>query len=128
MTTDSVVHGMWYQAMKLDPAHIVYPEGEAIIYKGIKIERIENNVKIYSSNTDFYEDITYDFCIDEDFNTCVNAHLKAKYLTQLDKVERWIRNEMNGSKNHKKISNLKTRRLTIVNKYNEISTEKITGR
>ena len=31
---------MWYEAMKLPKsAHLVYPESEAVIYKGVKIEK-----------------------------------------------------------------------------------------
>ena len=113
---------MWLEAMKLPKsAHIVYPDSEAIVYKGVKIEKKENDIRIYSTESDFYKDMTEDFIETDGFLECVNIYLRKKYLKQLDRVEMWIQKEVNGQKNHKRISNLKKFRENLITKYNEVN-------
>jgi hypothetical protein len=113
---------MWYEAMKLPKsAHLVYPESEAVIYKGVKIEKTENDIKIYSTQSDFYSDMTEEFIQEDGFLLCVNIYLKKKYLDQLDRIEMWIQKEVNGQKNHKRITNLKKFRENLITKYNEVN-------
>lgn len=122
-TTMTIKQKMWSEALKMpNSAHITYKESEAVIYKGVKVSKSEEGIKIFSTETDFYTDMTEDFIQSESFEVCVSIYLKSKYLTQLDNVERWIQNEVNGQKNHKKINKLKKFRERLIIKYNEINT------
>ena len=98
---------------------------QAVIYKGIKVVNTDGDIRLYSTETDFYEDITSTFN-DETFKGFVNRHLKEKYLKKLDRIENLIKIEMNNYKNHKKFSYLKKRRNEYLKKYNEINTKEIT--
>ncbi len=122
-TTMTIKQKMWSEALKMpNSAHITYKESEAVIYKGVKVSKSEDGIKIFSTETDFYTDMTEDFIQSESFEVCVRIYLKSKYLKQLDNVERWIQNEVNGQKNHKKINKLKKFRERLIIKYNEINT------
>ena len=94
---------------------------ESAIYKGIKVVRDDSGIKIYSTETEFYKDITKEFVMDS-FTIGVKEYLKKKYLRTLDKIERAIKKNLNGNKNHKNFSYLKSMRENIINKYNEINT------
>ena len=98
---------------------------QAVIYRGIKVINFDGFIRIYSTETDFYEDITDTFN-DETFKVFVNRNLKNKYLKKLDKIENLIKMEMNNYKNHKKFSYLKKMRNEYLKKYNEINTKEIT--
>lgn len=114
---------IWAQARDLFTSAIIDGDDfESVIYRGIKLVRYEGIVRIYSTDSPFYDDITDSFIVDDDFLICVKYHLRAKYLRGLDKVERMITREMNGHKNHKRITYLKTMRETYLNKYNGVNT------
>jgi len=102
---------------------------EARIYKGIKVVNDGEMVKVYSTHTPFYKDITYNFIIHGgSFKDCAHDYIKARYRDRLDEVERKIKMEMNSSKNHKRFSSLKVRRNNLLNKYNEINSKETTRR
>jgi serine/threonine-protein kinase RIO1 len=114
---------MWHEALRIPKvAHLIYNESEAVIYRGVKIEKTDEDIKIYSTEADFYKDMTEEFIQTDGFVKCVEIYLKNKYLNQLDRVESWIQKEVNGQKNHKRISNLKKFRENLIIKYNEINT------
>jgi len=113
---------IWIQARnKSGSVFIDTKKYESVIYKGIKVVRGDYGIKIYSTETEFYKDITKEFVMDS-FTIGVKEHLKKKYLKTLDRIERAIKKNLNGSKNHKRFSYLKTMRENIINKYNEINT------
>lgn len=93
---------------------------EAVMYKGIKVIKRESDIKIFSTETDFYEDITDSF-VKDSFAIGVKTYLKDKYLRFLDRIESLIQEEINGSKNHKRFDYLKGLRNEYLNKYNEIN-------
>jgi len=104
---------------------------EARIYRGIKIVKQGDEIKIYSTETDFYKDISSWFMSGDDFNdsflTCAHRYIKDRYLRNLDAIERSIKLEMNSSKNHKRFANLKARRANLLTKYNEINSKETTA-
>ena len=119
---------MWDQADSLisrKKAYLTYNDGsKAVIYRGIKIENTDGDIKVYSADSEFYKDITELFIMNDelDFVSSVHAFLRRKYLKHLDRIEEWMKKEMNGQKNHKKITNLKSLREKTLGKYNEINT------
>ena len=97
-----------------------------VIYKGVKVVRYDDqSVRVYCTDTDFYEDIT-DNLSGLPFLDEVDIHLKAKYLRKLDTIAEMIQREMNNHKNHKRFVYLKKMRNEYLNKYNEISTKETT--
>lgn len=112
---------IWIQARsKHGSVSIDTDKHESVIYKGIKVVRDDSGIKIYSTETEFYRDITKEFVMDS-FTIGVKEYLKRKYLRRLDEIERAIKKNLNGSKNHKNFSYLKSMRENIINKYNEIN-------
>jgi len=93
----------------------------SVITKGIKTVNSDEGVRFYSTETDFYEDITDTFLIGG-FEYSLNVYLRNKYLKLLDRVERSIQKEIDGRRNHKRYNYLKKMRQTYLNKYNEINT------
>jgi uncharacterized protein YutD len=93
---------------------------DAIIYKGIKFTKNKEVVKVYNTETDMYKDIT-DAFKNGLFNENIKKVLRHRYVNKLKRIEIMIKNEMNGFKNHKRISTLKKYRENTLKKYNEIS-------
>jgi hypothetical protein len=99
----------------------------AVIYKGVKVVKDDDGIRVYSTETDFYTDMTYSFVIGT-FEESLIAYLKRKYMNKLSVIEDSIQKEINGKRNHKRYNYLKKLRETYLNKYNEINTKEITGR
>jgi len=93
---------------------------DAIIYKGIKFVKENDVVKVYNTDTAMYKDIT-DAFTEGVFNENIKNVLRDRYIKKLKRIEVMIQNEMNGFKNHKRISTLKKYRENTLIKYNEIS-------
>lgn len=98
---------------------------DSVIYKGVKIVNDDGNISIYSTESEFYIDITKVF-LRRSFKEGVYDFLCKKYLRQLNAVEKSIKTEMNNQKNHKKFKYLQAKRFNLIEKYNEINSEKIT--
>lgn len=95
----------------------------ATIYKGVKLMKRGDKIRIYSTETDFYKDITDSF-VNGSFDNSLNLFLKNKYVRNLEKIENLIRIEISGNKNHKRYDYLKSMRNQILKKYNEINITK----
>lgn len=118
----STLEEIWTQARsKHTGVHLDTDDYQSVIYRGIKIVNSEKGIRIYSTETEFYKDITKRF-VKDSFDIGVKEYLKKKYLRKLEDIEKSIQIEMNGSKNHKKFSYLKAMRENIINKYNEVNT------
>lgn len=100
-------------------------DNESVIYKGVKIVNSDGKITIYSTESEFYRDITKVF-LRNGFKEGVYDFLRSKYLRQLNTVEESIKTEMNNQKNHKKFKYLQAKRSNLIQKYNEINSEKIT--
>ncbi len=100
--------------------HIQLEDEESVIFKGIKIIKNEDGIKIYSTNSDFYREIlkTDDF-FNEGFEYGAFRWLQSKYKNVLDKIEEGVQSEISSRKNHKRIAFLKASRQIQIHKYNE---------
>lgn len=107
-----------FNAVKLD---------NSIIYKGVKIVKDDQGIRIYSTETDFYTDMTYSFVVGT-FEESLENYLKNKYMRKLTAIENSIQKEINGKRNHKRYNYLKKLRETYLTKYNEVNTKKVTRR
>ena len=71
--------------------HIQLEDEESVIFKGIKIIKNEDGIKIYSTNSDFYREIlkTDDF-FNGGFEYGAFRWLQSKYKNVLDKIEEGV--------------------------------------
>lgn len=119
---------MWVQARNNSRAtKLDHEDEQSVIFRGVKISKICDDIKIYCTDSEFYKDITDTFLM-TGFREGVYDYLKYKYLRQLNTVEESIKREMNNQKNHKKFKYLQSKRTNLIEKYNEINSEKITRR
>tara|TARA_R110002124_G_scaffold71463_2_gene191514 strand:+ start:640 stop:999 length:360 start_codon:yes stop_codon:yes gene_type:complete len=113
---------IWVQARTNIKATILdYEDTESVILRGVKILKIEDDIKIYCTDSEFYKEITDTFLMSS-FQDGVYDYLKGKYLRQLKIVEDSIKREMNNQKNHKKFKYLQSKRTNLIEKYNEVNT------
>lgn len=123
---------MWDEIQQIHTAADLSTRNEeARMYKGIKVVKQGDQIKVYSSENEFYKDVTCWFTSGDEFNdsflTCAHRYIKDRYLRRLDTIERRIKLEMNSSKNHKRFARLKTTRTNLLNKYNEINSKETTA-
>lgn len=97
---------------------IVLDDQESVIFKGIKIIKNEEGIKIYSTDTDFYTELN-DTTLFENFELGVYNFLESKYKRKLDRVGEMIQDEISTRKNHKRVSYLKETRNNLIEKYND---------
>lgn len=93
---------------------------QSVFYNGVKVVNDGNDIKVYSLDKEFYEDIT-DYFDGNDFDIGLKEFRREKYLKKLDRIQKLIQEEINGNKNHNRMAYLKTMREQYLNKYNEIN-------
>lgn len=100
--------------------YIELTDEKSVIFKGIKIIDNEDGIKIYSTGSEFYDQI-YDInnFLVGGFEYGVYTFLETKYKAQLDKIEVGVQSEISSRRNHKKITWLKALRQNLIQKYNE---------
>jgi hypothetical protein len=92
------------------------------LYKGLKFDFTVHPLEIVSTDTDFYKQIDkkyYKLFTNLYFSTAIKKYLQDKYKRKLDRVEKLIRQEVNGRNNHISIGYLKKMRLHYINKYKD---------
>jgi hypothetical protein len=104
---------------------IVTPDSVSVIYRGVKIQNKDNNIKIYNlaKGGDFYREVTpeqYKVFTENGFRNGVYEICMENYKRTLDTLSIKIRNEMQSRKNVKHYDSLKEWRTTIMNKVTEI--------
>lgn len=106
--------------MTKNSVHIELTDEQSVIFKGIKIINNEDGIKIYSTGSEFYNQI-YDISnfFLGGFEYGVYMFLETKYKAQLDKIEVGVQSEISSRRNHKKIAWLKALRENLIHKYNE---------
>lgn len=113
---------VWSQARsKHLSANLDTDDHDAVVYRGVKVVRDVDGIRLYCTDKDFYEEITDKF-VGKTFDEGLENHLKFKYINKLNLIEESIQEELNGNKNHKRFSYLKSMRKFYLNKYNEINT------
>lgn len=108
---------IWKEALKRG----VQIDDNNVIYKGVKFVRTEFSIEIYTTETDFYEPMEFEFVklfYEEGFDHAVSAYLYDKYLRQIDDYNRRIRHEVGGRKNSRKYQYLKNQRDGVLEKLN----------
>ena len=108
---------IWKEALKRG----VQIDDNNVIYKGVKFVRTEFSIEIYTTETDFYEPMEFEFVklfYEEGFDYAVSAYLYDKYVRQIEDYNRRIRHEVGGRKNSRKYQYLKNQRDGVLEKLN----------
>ena len=100
------------------------PVSTSLIYRGVKIENVEGNIRILNMNRggDFYREITpkqYEVFFEKGFRKGVYEVCLENYKRALDMLSLKIRNEVAKRNNVKHYEALKEYRNTIMNKISE---------
>lgn len=105
---------------------LIAPNSISYIYKGIKIENKDGDIKIYNTKipaTEQYEEVSPDqYEVFFEFGFRIGAYNVCifNYHESLDEIQRNICNELTSRNNQKHYKSMKNKRLYIMNKYTEI--------
>lgn len=116
---------IWTEATRLNVAvRLRTPTSDSVIYKGIKIELKDEEVRIYNTRLsgDFYKELTateYQIFTDNGFQYGVYAMCINNYRVILNKLAIKIRDEMTKRNNIRHYNGLKAYRNTVMNKFTE---------
>lgn len=118
---------VWHEAVSDYNSLSLHGEGyKAYMYRGIKIVRIENDIRIYYGNLKAIDYIEIGLNEYEIFRTLgyrVGTHkiVQDNYRAQISIINEKIKEEVNTRNNKKHYNALKMRRDNLINKYSEIS-------
>ncbi len=98
---------------------------EAFIYRGIKISKLDDDIKIFST---FNANFQYRELNDEEYSNfnmlgwvdAVHLIVKRMYKKSIDRITGKIKTEINTRNNKKHYDSLKTKRETLINKYSNL--------
>ena len=102
-----------------------YKNEEAYMYKGIKITKIDNDIKIFSTSNARYmyhemKDNQYILFHQLGFKEGVHTIVKKQYEGKIRLVNEKIKTEINTRNNKKHYDSLKLKRETLINKYSNL--------
>jgi hypothetical protein len=104
---------------------ITTPDSVSLIFRGVKIENKDDNIKIYNlaKGGDFYKEVTpkqYKVFADKGFRQGVYEVCMENYKDTLKMLSVKICNEVASRNNQKHYNSLKEYRTTIMNKISEV--------
>ena len=100
-------------------------ETEMYMYKGIKIVKVLDDIRIYNTTTFSlnYQEISEDdyyFFFKNGFKPGVKYVLRKTYKDKINKINDKIQDEVNNRNNKKHYDALKVRRDNLINKYSKL--------
>ena len=100
-------------------------ETEMYMYKGIKIVKVLDDIRIYNTTTFNlnYQEISEDdyyFFFKNGFKPGVKYVLRKTYKDKINKINDKIQDEVNNRNNKKHYDALKVRRDNLINKYSKL--------
>lgn len=117
---------VWDQATRLHKAtRLDTPQYKSMIFKGIKIENVEGNIRILNTklNGDFYQEVSqkeYDMFLSIGFEQGCYEMCLSNYRRSLNTIIRSIRDEIGNRNNQKHYQFLKAMRDNLMDKYTNI--------
>jgi len=105
--------------------NLSWRDEEAYIYRGIKISKLDNDIKIFST---FNANFQYRELDDEEYSRfnmlgwidAVHLIVKRMYKKSIDRITDKIKAEINTRNNKKHYDSLKRKRETLINKYSNL--------
>jgi hypothetical protein len=131
MTNKYNLLDIWQQAVEDNVSvSMSYGKKEAYIYKGIKVIKTRNVVKIINTRTFGleYEEIDqhlYQSFFEKGFRPGVINVLRDSYLKRIEFLNKSIKKEINSRNNKKHYKSMKVKRAELISKYIKISKTKI---
>lgn len=122
---------IWQQAVEDNVSvNISYGKKEAYIYKGVKVIKTRDCIKIVNTRTFGldYEEIDeqlYKSFFEKGFRPGVVDVLRSSYLKRIEYLNKNIRNEINSRNNKKHYKSMKVKRAELISKYTKILKTKI---
>jgi len=123
------IQDVWTEALADQFATTLDSTGyEARIVYGCRIvkDRLTNEIELYNTGQggDYYQKLNEEqekVFIEKGWRYGCYVLSLSNYRRKLSKIEKMIRNEMNGKKNPKQVQSYKTSRENLLNQYAEIS-------
>jgi len=123
------IQDVWTEALADQFATTLDSTGyEARIVYGCRIvkDRLTNEIELYNTGQggDYYQKLNQEqekVFIEKGWRYGCYVLSLSNYRRKLSKIEKMIRNEMNGKKNPKQVQSYKTSRENLLNQYAEIS-------
>ncbi len=123
------IQDVWTEAFEDQFATTLDSTGyEARIVYGCRIvkDRLTNEIELYNTGQggDYYQKLNEEqekVFIEKGWRYGCYVLSLSNYRRKLSKIEKMIRNEMNGKKNPKQVQSYKTSRENLLNQYAEIS-------
>ncbi len=94
----------------------------SVIYKGVKFVQTEFGVNVYTTETDFYQEMDSHYLqifYEEGFDRGMANYLHDKYCRQIDILNKRIMHEVGGRKNSRRFEYLKKQRDETLRKLNQ---------
>ena len=120
------IQEIWKEATELNKAcNMSYHSEEAYMYRGIKITKVENDIKIFTTSNARYayhemNDSQYLMFHELGFKEGVHAVVKKQYEGKIDLINKKIKTEINTRNNKKQYDSLKLKRETLINKFSNL--------
>jgi hypothetical protein len=130
MTRTYTLLDIWQQAIEDNVSvDMSYGNKQAYIYKGIKVVKVRDEIKILNTRTfgleyEEIEEYLYDSFLNNGFRPGVVDVLKKSYLDRIEALNKSIKEEINSRNNKKHYKSMKIKRSELINKYSKISKTK----
>jgi len=127
MTRTYTLLDIWQQVIEDNVSvDMSYRNKQAYIYKGIKVVKVRDEIKILNTITfgleyEEIEEHLYDSFLSNGFREGVVDVLRKSYLDRIDALNKSIKKEINSRNNKKHYKSMKIRRGELINKYSKIS-------
>lgn len=127
MTRTYTLLDIWQQVIEDNVSvDMSYGNKQAYIYKGIKVVKMRDKIKILNTITfgleyEEIEEHLYDSFLSNGFRGGVVDVLRKSYLDRIDALNKSIKKEINSRNNKKHYKSMKVRRGELINKYSKIS-------
>jgi len=127
MTKTYTLLDIWQQVIEDNVSvDMSYRNKQAYIYKGIKVVKVRDEIKILNTITfgleyEEIEEHLYDSFLSNGFREGVVDVLRKSYLDRIDALNKSIKKEINSRNNKKHYKSMKIRRGELINKYSKIS-------
>lgn len=131
MTRKYTLLDIWQQAIEDNVSvDMSYGNKQAYIYKGIKVVKVRDEIKILNTRTfgleyEEIEEYLYESFFEKGFRPGVVDVLRSSYLKRIEYLNKNIRNEINSRNNKKHYKSMKVKRAELISKYTKILKTKI---
>ena len=106
---------IWKEALKRG----AQVDENSVIYKGVKFVKTDCSIEVFTTKTDFYEPMDFEYVklfYEIGFDQAISTYLYDKYTDNINRLNVTIRDEIGGRKNTRRYNYLKKKRDEIIKK------------